>query len=379
MALLLPDRAHGFCDGKGALPDQALESIADQGAIKGGPVADFLSPASLDLPLSEERYRVDGLTYPRFGQSVRELLRDLNALPVDSDRPMERGVTYVIRSLFSLDLSGLPDIYGYANPRSNTGRDGIVSRLIADGVPNFNGVPKGYRGELWVTVTPNSFPVIVGVGDSLNQLRLFNSYTIMNDGEYEREFVERLPLAFDPSGEPLAFERMHAPLGGDLLLSLDLGQDVVGYECRGTNEVLDRRKGKGAYRDFASHFFRPIERPARMLHVRNGSLYILATYEYSLVPPWTAGELVRIDERYGDQQTHDAGFIDPYWGTKTGKGRPITLEVRPFGTDLYLWDRMPIGRMRYERMSRVPRTDYDQKSDSDFVEQRGAKLSKFFG
>jgi hypothetical protein len=39
---------------------------------------------------------------------------------------------------------------------------------------------------------------------------------------------------------------------------------------------------------------------------------------------------------------------------------------------------MPIGRMRYERMSRIPTIDYDKKTDSDFTEQRGAKLSKFF-
>lgn len=378
MAMLLPDRAESFCDGRGALPNQAVQAIADQGAITGRSLEGYFSPASLDLPLSEVRYRVDGLTYPRKGQTVEELIRDLNGQIVDPDRPMERGVTYFIRSELDLDLRGIQHVYGYANPRSNTGRDGIVSRLLADGVSNFNGVSSGYHGALWTTVTPNSFPIIVGVGDSLNQLRFFNQYTIMTDQEYQREFVERVPLAFLSDGTPLSFDDAHAPLGGDLLLSLDLGQEVVGYECRGTNEVLDRRKGKGAYAEFASHFFTPIVRPKNMLHVRNGSLYILATYEYSLVPPWAAGELVRIDERYGDQQTHDAGFIDPYWGTKTGTGRPITLEIRPFGTDLYLWHRMPIGRMRYERMSRIPTIDYDKKTDSDFTEQRGAKLSKFF-
>ena len=204
MAMLLEERAHNFCGGKGALPNQAVQAFADQGKIIGPDLTPLLSPASLDLPLSEERYRVDGLTYPRKGQPVRELLKDLNARPVDPDAPMERGVAYVIRSQFSLDFRGLPDIYGYANPRSNTGRDGIAARLLADGVPNFNGIGDvGYHGELWVTVIPNSFPVIVGVGDSLNQLRLFNSKTLFNEPEYRREFDERVPLAYLPDGTPL--------------------------------------------------------------------------------------------------------------------------------------------------------------------------------
>ncbi len=378
MAMLLPERAHSFCIGKGALPNQAMQSLADEGAILGPSLDGLLSPASLDLPLSEERYRVDGLTYPHKGQSVRSLLSDLNARSVDPDKPMERGVTYVIRSHISLDFESGMHTYGYANPRSNTGRDGIAARLLADGVSNFNGVPAGYKGELWVTVTANSFPVIVGVGDSLNQLRLFNQKTLMNKQEYQREFDERVALAFLPDGSPLSFDEMRSPMGEDLLLTLDLGQDIVGYECRGTNEVLDRRKGKGAYSEFTASFFAPIARPSKMLHIRNGSLYILATYEYSIVSPWLAGELIRIDEKYGDMQTHDAGFIDPFWGTKTGTGRPITLEIKPFGTDLYLWNRMPIGCMRYEMMTRIPSIDYDQKTDSDFIEQRGAKLSKFF-
>ena len=52
------------------------------------------------------------------------------------------------------ELLDLPrDVYGITNNKSSSGRINLQTRLIVNGVPAFDYVPRGYRGELWLEVT----------------------------------------------------------------------------------------------------------------------------------------------------------------------------------------------------------------------------------
>src|SRR5580698_10285265 len=76
-----------------------------------------------------------------------------------------------------MESLALPDdVYGISNPKSTTGRLDIFTRLIteyADPVigAEFERVPKGYHGDLYVEVVTRTFPVIVRQGLKLNQIR----------------------------------------------------------------------------------------------------------------------------------------------------------------------------------------------------------------
>jgi dCTP deaminase len=86
-----------------------------------------------------------------------------------------------------------------------------------------------------------------------------------------------------------------------------------------------------------------------------------------------------MDERSGDFRSHYAGFLDPGWGYGTkgeGKGRPFTLEVRPF-EDLVVRKGQPIAKIKFERMLEEPDMHYDTKV-SNYLHQTRAKLGKQF-
>ena len=77
--------------------------------------------------------------------------------------------------------------------------------------------------------------------------------------------------------------------------------------------------------------------------------------------------------------SHYAGFLDPGWGWGAdgeGKGRPFTLEVRPF-EDLVVRAGQPIAKIKFERMLEEPTFHYDTKA-SNYLTQSGPKLGKQF-
>ena len=148
--------------------------MAGRKLIRSGPAFDDgqFQPASLDLRLGKEAYRVRASFLPGRGRSVKEHLDSFGAehIALTGDGAvLERGIVYIARLTESLAL--LPSISGAANPKSSTGRLDIFTRLIVDGAEAFDEVPLGYRGELWLEVSPRSFSVRVHEGSRLNQIR----------------------------------------------------------------------------------------------------------------------------------------------------------------------------------------------------------------
>jgi dCTP deaminase len=92
-----------------------------------------------------------------------------------------------------------------------------------------------------------------------------------------------------------------------------------------------------------------------------------------------ACEMIPMDERSGEFRSHYAGFIDPGWGwgkNGEGKGRPLTLEVRPF-EDLIVRQGQPIAKIRFEKVTEIPEVIYDA-TGSNYIKQSGPKLAKHF-
>lgn len=369
---------------RGALPDRMISALIDNEAIRGADKA-LIGPASLDLTFSEEAYMVPGLRMLAPKETVRAMLESRRAIPHDLTQPMWRGASYLVRLNETLCLP--TSVYGFSNPRSKTGRNDILARMMADWVESFDtAAPKGYRGEIWVAVSPNSFPVIIPAGSAISQLRCFTCDTRLDRREILRLYSS-LPLLYDPEGEPIPIEELLIGIGeGDsLILTLDLcakkaGEEIPGWECRGTEHVLDYRLGKGGYKEKIDEFFSPVRVVNGELELKPESFYILTTRERVMVPPWLACEMVEMDPRYGEFRAHYAGFIDPGWGygkLGSARGRQLTLEVRTLGRSVTLKHGQPIARIRFEHMAAIPSVLYDEKV-SDFTTQHGPQLSSFF-
>jgi dCTP deaminase len=355
----------------GVLPKQMLRELCRTGYVTDVD-EQYLNPASIDLPLADEAYRLESIFLPLRGERVRDLLPLIGATPHNFDNPLEVGVPYLIRVAGQWALPSA--VYGYANPKSSTGRNGFLCRIVADGVDMYEAlIGPGWVGEMWVLARPDYFPVMVRSGLAVSQMRLFDGKSFLDDLHTELA-IRQFGLLFDEDGGKLSLQctRRHAD---SFLLSLHVGE-TMGWECRGTRKILDMSK-KNFYEP--EDFFKPIRVTDGKCLLRKGGFYILTTKQRVMVPPHLSAELRAIDPRLGEFRSHAAGYIDPGWGYgKNGEecGRPITLEVIP-QEDMLVRDGQTIARIRYEYMNGIPETLYDA-AVSHYVDQRAARLSKHF-
>ena len=333
----------------GALPSQTLRELIRTGFIINAK-SENISPASLDLSLSEEVYTISGLVLPRQKEAIRDLFEIMDAKKTSFDEPLQCGKMYLARLNETLALP--KHVYGYCNPKSSTGRLDMHVRVLADGVSRYDSItPRGYVGELWVAIFPKSFGVLLRPQVALTQLRLFTQDTRFSEFDLEiamkdglvRHPIENRLLTYD--------ELVTNDQDGTVVLTALIEEGGSGYHC--------------------------IAKKA--LHLVRDHFYILSGAERVRIPPSLASEMVPMDERNGDFRSHYAGFLDPGWGWGErggGEGRPFTLEVRPF-EDLVVRKGQPIAKICFERMAEIPDIHYDNK-ESNYLVQFGPKLGKQF-
>lgn len=357
----------------GVLPYQTIQRLMNVGNISGIHQRN-INPSSLDVPASEEAYRLVKTFIPKETETIREMLEWAGATPHNLATPLEVGVSYLVR------LDGLirlfPNEYGYWNPKSSTGRLNLFVRVMADKVTMYDALPLGWSGETWMLVQPCSFPILLTPGIALAQVRFFDEKAFLDQTDLLIANKEQ-ELFFDRDGGALSLTTVRAHADA-LFLSIRADKGVVGWECAGSSKILDLRE-KHHYRpeDFS---FKPIKAEDNEIVLLPGRFYILTTEESVRVPPGLAAELRATDPRLGEFRSHFAGFVDSGWGYgKTGdkKGQPITLEITTSEKQLSLRHKQPIARIRFERMSERPQVLYDD-GKSNYTGQVTAQLSKHF-
>ncbi|MCA9319577.1 MAG: 2'-deoxycytidine 5'-triphosphate deaminase [Planctomycetes bacterium] len=364
----------------GALAAAGIRRLVGEGAIlASSPVQDAqIQPASLDLRLAAEAYKMPGSVLPLAGESVRALLESFHARPIDLAQPayFDRGQVYLVRLEESF---ALPSHLGaYTNNKSSVGRIDVLTRTLADGHPRYDKLPRGYHGELWLEVIPKSFEIRVRAGVSLNQAIFYDRREILDEPAL-LERMRREPLLFDREGHPLG--EADGVVDQGLMMSIDLDQDLVGWVARRTSEpiVLDESQTSDP-----SEYFDAIERPRRghLLLARN-RFHILSTFESIRVPNDLAVEMLPYETSAGEFRAHYAGFFDPGFGFGVAgelKGTPAVLELRAYDDDLLLRHRQPICKMAFEALSEVTDRPYGAVPTANhYAHQRGPQLSKFLG
>ena len=359
----------------GVLPMQVIQQMTGDGLIIGSN-KDNIQIASLDLSVSEEIYRIEGIFQPRPGESIHEVLREISKSKHNICYPLEKGVMYIVKLKESLNL---PDqVYGYCNPKSSTGRNDVHVRVMADGVPRFDAAtPAGFEGGLWLVVSPKSFPVRIVEGLPLSQIRFFNYDTRFDELELQLKF-EHDKLLWSSSR---AYDYQDIKIkdsDGSIVLTINLEGDIVGWECIGPSRVFDMSKIDYFNPEM---FFRPLRAKNGTLLLKQNVFYILETRERLRVPPYLSSEMVPVDARAGEFRVHYAGYIDPGWGwgdNGDGCGRRLTLEVRPF-EDILFRDRQPVAKVRFEFMAEIPEVNYDSSDKSSYIKEYDVpRLSKHF-
>lgn len=362
---------------KGVLSDSLLRELVSTGEFITGSNNQNIRVGSIDLSLSGEAYRVSGAFLPSKGEKVKDALIRVGCDNHDISNILERNCSYVFR--LNENIKELPDrIYGYCNPKSSSGRVDIHVRTLVDGVSRYDVVPEGYKGPIYVIVSPKSFPVKFYENLSLNQLRLFNGDTRFDELRLSMRFDQNGGLLCKKNGEVIKYnDIVHSDKDGSVILTLGLDFNIPGFEALDTNEIIDF--SKIAYYD-PRHFFREVNVHRSSILLSPNRFYILSSDESVRVPVDFACEMRPMDERSGEFRSHYAGYIDSGWGIGTdgnAKGRPLTLEVRSQDSNLVVCHGQPVAKVRFERMVQLPQKHYDQMN-SNYTNQDGPRFAKFF-
>jgi len=358
----------------GTLEAGGIAALVASGAIRSALrlEPEQCQPASFDLRLGAECWRMPGSTLPLAGEKVASLLEALALERIDLAQPhcLARNQVYVVRLAEELRLPR--GLEAYANGKSSTGRVDVATRVLSDGSPRYDRIPSGYQGGLWIELIPRSFNVVVQSGVSLNQAIFFTQRQLLDQAALLARHQSQ-PLLYTRSGLPAAEQAL---FDGRLVMSADLDQPVVGFVAKRTHKPLDLRQLRAHHpRDF----FAPVERPSSgYLFLEQDRFYILATSERVVVPADLACEMVPFDPTAGEFRAHYAGFFDPGWGLQEHRpGSPAVLEVRAHEDDLVLRHGQPICAMAYERLVKTCTRLYGTAGNT-YASQEGPRLSKHF-
>ncbi|SPE35158.1 2'-deoxycytidine 5'-triphosphate deaminase [Candidatus Sulfotelmatobacter sp. SbA7] len=365
------------------MPWQEIKRMVENGQISASPEVpeSQIQPASIDLRLGKEAYRVQASFLRGRSATLLTKVQELLDSTIDLTQAMppllEPGVVYIIPLLERLRLPN--DVQGIANPKSTTGRLDVFTRLITEHGDQFDRVPKGYKGLLYVEVSSRTFPIRVRAGMKLNQLRFVrgNSLDPIRNGEL-RQLAKEQHLLYDSEGRPTTDR-----IGEGIELTVDLEGDnnksVVAYRAKDSPRAIELDKVD--HYDPAD-YWEAIPRP-RQGHIilAKGGFYLLASKGRVSVPLDHAAEMMAHDPSLGEFRVHYAGFFDPGfgYGSKKGEicGTKAVLEVRAYEVPILLEDDDVVGRLHYYPMAAIPDKVYGTSIGSSY-QQQGLALSKQF-
>lgn len=334
----------------GILPRQDIARLVADGAIAGlsedknHPPS--IQPASLDLCLGTTALRLRASFLPGRGASVSETVESIVMHKIDltDGAVLETGCVYLIPLRETLSLPA--GIIGLANPKSSTGRLDVFTRVICDGGEQFDTIPSGYNGPLYIEVAPRTFPILVRPGDRLGQLR------------FRR-------------GAHKALETQHVSID----LDGSAAGDVIGYRAKRHSGLVDLR---GLNAHAASEYWEPLYAPNGTLVLDPEEFYILASREAVEIPIDQAAEMAPIAPEIGEFRAHYAGFFDPGFGVREagGAGSRAVLEVRGRDVPFLLRHGQAVAKLVFEPMSAQPDIVYGGKGSH--YQSQGLRLSKHF-
>lgn len=353
----------------GVLPDHQIQELFDTGAITSDSalIPGQIQPASLDLRLGQTAYRVRASFLAGKNRTVAERLQDfkMHEIYLSGGAVLEKGCVYVVPILEKLNLP--KGMSAAASAKSSIGRLDMLTRILSDQGTEFDRIPEGYTGPLYVEICPRSFSVVVQPGQMLTQI-IFRLGKTTIDDDALRTLHAKSPIVNGAA-------RISDGLGFSVDLKPDTGT-LVGYRAKPHAGVVDLSK-LNHYKP--SDFWEQVRTDTGWIILDPGAFYILVSREAITIPPDHAAEMAPYLAMVGEFRVHYAGFFDPGFGYDAagGSGSRGVLEVRCHEAPFVLEHGQIVGRLIYEKMAETPSTLYGAGIKSNYQGQ-GLKLSKHF-
>lgn len=327
---------------------------------------DQIQPASVDLRCGLRVWKVKASFLPG-RRSVRERLERFatESFVLTGGVVLERDCVYIVELMESLNLPS--DVQVVCNAKSSTGRLDILARVLGDGCQEFDTLPAGYKGRLYLEICPRSFPVVLYRGQRLVQMRFAKGLRLPLDDKALRQEhgLHNLVVGQAVISNGLGFS-----------VDLDRGPLPVGYRARLDTMPVDLSRVNFHRVD---DFWDPVCAEDGEIVLEPGAFYILASREALHIPPHLCAEMAPYWPLAGEFRVHYAGFFDPGFGHAPAGGANSkgVLEVRCHEVPFVLEHGQTVGRLVFERMLCVPDRLYGVQSSSNYQGQ-ALKLSKHF-
>ena len=308
-----------------------------------------IQPASLDLRLGPIAYRMRSSCLPQ-NEPVQNKINKYSMYTLNLDGNgaiLESGAVYIIPVLEYLKLPN--DVFGISNAKSSAGRLDLLVRLLVDNENQFDVIPHGYNGKLYLEVAPRSFSIRVRKGTKLSQIRLMDKPIIVS---YE------------------------TTLSVDLVGNKKRVNMLIGWKAKKNTRAIDFDK-IDHYEIY--DFWEPIYRHKieENMTFSLDEFYILSSIEKVVIKPDSAGEMIPYDIRYGEFRSHFAGFFDPGFGYL--QPSRAVLEVRAHEVPFIIEHGQCLGTIKYHRLSKTVNNWYGRYlANGSNYQGQALKLGKQF-
>jgi dCTP deaminase len=346
----------------------------------------FVDASAIDLPLGNEYWEMKGSCRTGDEYKVTDLIQKYSLHPKApkplSDNPvhLKKHKVYLFKADCELDLTET-NIQGKATARSSIGRLDVLVRLLVDESDTFDFVAKDKKHKLYVEVTPISFDLEVRRGTALSQLRLFKGREhdiSLTREELFHEEDDDFPV-LDENGEPYRTPCAHQQDEIWFPFRLNLDPDPLAqcsaFVAEKSDDLPPIDLDKKNYYD-PEKYWDPINPENKAILLEPDRLYILRSKDRLSIPSHLALECKSYTTQMGEWRIEYAGFAHPYFGhiRDDKKGTPIIFEVRGHNVPTILTHEIPLGNVRFLRMSQPAAEPKKQPT----YEQQELALSKYF-
>jgi len=335
----------------------------------GGPFEkSFVGLSAIDIPLGGEYWEMKGSCRTGSEYKIPDLVQQYSKPPstrklLDSNSvQLRKQCVYLFKADCDLDLRNM-QIQGKATGRSTIGRLDVLVRLLVNESDTYDFVKADKEHKLYVEVTPISFDLEVKRGTVLSQLRLFkgreHDISLTNEELFHEEdqdfpvLDENGKLHRAPCLEPERLYEIWFPF------RLDLNPDPVttlsAFVAKESEDPQDLPPIDPEKKDHYDprKYWEPITAENGTILLEPDRLYIMRSKERLRIPTHLALECQSYTTQMGEWRIEYAGFAHPYFGRMRDdeKGAPIMFEVRGHNVPTILTDGIPLGNVRFLRMS----------------------------
>lgn len=389
----------------GVLNKEQMAELIRKGIVSGrnGGLNEIEDGSSFDIHLSKHYWELPAGFKCRKGKSIKDILqsassriRDIREDAMNDDGlTIEKNKTRIFEIQESIELP--EDMQGQGTGRSSVGRIDVLTRLLTDKEEKYDCVTGGEgRKNLYVEVTPLSFPIRLFPGDRIYQIRIIR-------GKFDQLQIQRNLLSLysvmmkDENKSPITGPGQACPRLNlnPTRIHKDLDLEIIAFKAKDDKDKfqplkIEEKKDK---KYIPEHYWEPITQGhnaviningSNGLRVRKDDFYILRSRERFTLPNDIAVYGVAMTEEVGELRIHHAGFVHPLFGAKRKdkKGTPLIFEVRGHDIDMYLVDGDLMANLRYYPMSEPAKPAKEEISegdkDEDPYEEQELKLSKIF-